>query len=83
MSSVAGAAAAGRDLITCADGLARAFEALAAADDDASHRVALSRIADRLNASVVRPLAALVGRMPHVNQCRTRPLSHVRRRSGW
>ncbi len=61
MSQVAGAAAAGRDLIARADGLGRAFEALAASDDDASHRAVLSHIADRLNASVVRPLSATLG----------------------
>ena len=61
MSPVTGAAAAARDLRTRAATLGRSFEALAAAGDDDAHRAALSRVADRLTASVVRPLSAALG----------------------
>lgn len=61
MSAVAGAAAAGRDVLERADALARAYEVLAGASDDAKRRAALSRAAGRLSASVVRPLGAALG----------------------
>ncbi len=58
MSAVSGAAAAGRDVLARADALCRGYEALAAASGDEAHRASLSRAADRLAASVVRPLSA-------------------------
>jgi CDGSH-type Zn-finger protein len=61
VSSVAGAASAGRDLLSRADALGRSFEALAASTEDEARRAALARAADRLAASVVRPLAAVLG----------------------
>jgi CDGSH-type Zn-finger protein/truncated hemoglobin YjbI len=61
MSPVAGAAAAGRDVLVRADGLGRAFEELAASADDEGRRAVLSRTADRLTASVVRPLGVALG----------------------
>ena len=61
MSSVSGAAASGRELLAHADALGRAYEALAAATDDEARRAALSRVAGRLAASVVRPLGAALG----------------------
>ena len=61
MSSVSGAAASGRELLAHADALSRAYEAVAAATDDEARRAALSRVAGRLAASVVRPLGAALG----------------------
>jgi CDGSH-type Zn-finger protein len=58
VSAVAGAAAAARDVLTRADALGRAFEALAAATDDEARRASLARAAGRLASSVVRPLGA-------------------------
>jgi CDGSH-type Zn-finger protein/truncated hemoglobin YjbI len=62
VSGVGGAAASARDLLTRADALGRAFEALAASADDQGRRGALARAADRLSASVVRPLSAVLGK---------------------
>lgn len=61
MSSVSGAAASGRELLAHGDALGRAYEALAAATVDEARRAALSRVAGRLAASVVRPLGAALG----------------------
>jgi CDGSH-type Zn-finger protein/truncated hemoglobin YjbI len=61
VTAVKGAAAAGRELLARADSLGRGFEALAAAGDAGERRAALARAADRLTASVVRPLAAALG----------------------
>jgi CDGSH-type Zn-finger protein/truncated hemoglobin YjbI len=61
VSSVTGAAAAGNDLLGRAEALGVAFEALAALATDESRRAVLSRVADRLTASVVRPLSAALG----------------------
>jgi len=64
VSSVAGAAAAGRELLSRADAIGRAFEALAAASDDTARRAALARAAGRLAASVVRPISGALGAVP-------------------
>ena len=58
MSTVTGAAAAGRDIVARADALGRAYEAHAATSDDEPRRASLARAAGRLAASVVRPLSA-------------------------
>lgn len=58
MSAVTGASAAGREILARADSLGRAYEALAAASDQEPRRAALALAADRLTASVVRPLSA-------------------------
>ncbi|MBA3807621.1 MAG: CDGSH iron-sulfur domain-containing protein [Solirubrobacterales bacterium] len=61
MSTIQGAATAGRDILERADALGRAFEALASASTDAPRRSSLARAADRLNASVVTPLSIVLG----------------------
>jgi CDGSH-type Zn-finger protein/truncated hemoglobin YjbI len=61
VTAVAGAAAAGRDVLARADAVARAYEALAAASGEEPRRAALARAAGRLAASVVRPLSAALG----------------------
>jgi len=58
VSTVTGAAAAGRDIVARADALGRAYEAHAATSDDEPRRASLARAAGRLAASVVRPLSA-------------------------
>lgn len=65
MSNVKGAAADARELLARADALAREFEQLAAASDGEGARATLSRAADRLSASVVRPLRAALGSHAH------------------
>ena len=61
MSDISGAAAEGREILTHAAGLMLAFEELAAASTEDSDREPLARVADRLAASVIRPMAAALG----------------------
>ncbi len=61
MSDVSGAANEAREVLARADGLMRAFEDLAGASVDQSLREPLARAADRLAASVVRPLSGALG----------------------
>jgi CDGSH-type Zn-finger protein/truncated hemoglobin YjbI len=65
MSTVSGAAAAGRDILARADALARAYETLAGESDEQARRESLSRAAGRLAASVARPLSAALGTPAH------------------
>jgi CDGSH-type Zn-finger protein/truncated hemoglobin YjbI len=61
MSDISGVATEGREILAQAVGLMRAFEALAAAGTEDSDREPLARLADRLAASVLRPMAAALG----------------------
>jgi len=61
MSEIGGAATEGREILVQASGLMRAFEALAAASTGDSDREPLARVADRLAASVLRPLGGALG----------------------
>ncbi len=61
MSDINGAAAEAREILAHAGGLMRAFEQLAAASAEDAGREPLARAADRLAASVIRPLSDALG----------------------
>ncbi len=61
MPEVKGAFATARGLLERADSIGRAYEALAASCGEERRRASLARTADRLLASVTRPLVATLG----------------------
>jgi CDGSH-type Zn-finger protein/truncated hemoglobin YjbI/ferredoxin len=64
MNAITGVAAEGRALTARADALRAQCEALAASAPDEASRATLARVASRLDASVVRPLAAALESAP-------------------
>ena len=64
MSAITGVAAEAGKLSARADALAAGCEALAGSTRDAASRATLARVADRLSASVVRPLTAALQFVP-------------------
>ena len=64
MSAITGVAAEAGKLSARADALAARCEALAGSTQDAASRATLARVADRLSASVVRPLTAALQFVP-------------------
>lgn len=64
MSDVNGAATEGKAVLLRAEGLMRSFEQLAAASVEETQRVRMARVADRLAASVLRPLGGALGEPP-------------------
>ena len=64
LSGIAGVAEQARGLAERAQGLARGVESLASSTQDAQVRESLARTASRLDSSVVRPLADVLGARP-------------------